>query len=339
MPCYHPRTVWWSKRCLSKNGKRRFFFKRPKMFYDESFKSLNGLTLKEWYDVQEETIPGCRPKCVGCQEDYSKSWAIRCLHESRCHSESCFLTLTYNEKFIPKKGLCPEDLQKFIKRLRFFVSADAQQAGTVQIKSEPARGRRVRFYACGEYGSKLERPHYHLCVFGYDFPDKELWSVRNNVKLYRSKILEKLWADPKTKESYGFSTIGEVTIESASYIARYCQKKKNKNDSENHYQGKNPEFVRMSLKPGIGKDWLVKYKDSVYPDDYVLIKPGVKAKAPRYYDKVYDSIDHDQFTKIKAKRIERAKASSHNSPERLRAREKIKTAQMKQLKRGFENGT
>ena len=48
-----------------------------------------------------------------------------------------------------------------------------------------------------EYGDKLMRPHYHACLFGFDFPDRVLWSIRDNVRLYRSSILEKLWCDPK----------------------------------------------------------------------------------------------------------------------------------------------
>lgn len=56
-----------------------------------------------------------------------------------------------------------------------------------------------------------------MILFNHDFDDKVLWSVRQGVRLYRSSLLEKLWP-------YGYSTIGDVTFESAAYVARYIVK-------------------------------------------------------------------------------------------------------------------
>ena len=104
----------------------------------------------------------------------------------------------------------------------------------------PTQG--VRFFHCGEYGELLYRPHYHACLFGFDFSDKVLWSTRGGVRLYRSKILEKLW-------TFGFSTIGDVTFESAAYVARYCTKKITGDKADEHYNGRSPEYVTMSRPP------------------------------------------------------------------------------------------
>ena len=48
--------------------------------------------------------------------------------------------------------------KKFMKRLR-----------------KRFKGKRIRFYMCGEYGEQFDRPHFHACIFGVDFPDKVLF--------------------------------------------------------------------------------------------------------------------------------------------------------------------
>ena len=117
------------------------------------------------------------------------------------YDDNCFITLTYSNQHIPADGsLDVRVFQKFMKRLR------------------KRFGDGIRFYHCGEYGSLLGRPHYHACLFNFDFPDKYLWKENNGQKLYRSPSLEELWP-------YGYSSIGTVTFESAAYVARYILKR------------------------------------------------------------------------------------------------------------------
>jgi hypothetical protein len=115
--------------------------------------------------------------------------------------------------------------------------------------------------------------------------------------------LAKLWP-------YGFVTIGEVTMESCAYVARYVTKKIKGKDAENHYiywdpltgEGTpiEPEYATMSRKPGIGKEWFDKYKSDIYPHDYVVLKKH-KIRPPRYYDKL---LTEEELEKIKEKRQE-----------------------------------
>ena len=98
----------------------------------------------------------------------------------------------------------------------------------------------IRFYHCGEYGlccrkcglsgsfcrcerfyASIGRPHYHACIFNYDFPDKVPYKVTpQGHVLYVSKQLSRLWP-------FGFSTIGDLSWQSAAYTARYVMKKRN----------------------------------------------------------------------------------------------------------------
>ena len=68
-----------------------------------------------------------------------------------------------------------------------------------------------------------------------------------------------------------------------------------------------PEFVRMSRRPGIGFDWYVVHKDSLYPDDSLIVptlKGAMQVKPPAYYDRLFD-LDHPEVIEaVKAARLQ-----------------------------------
>lgn len=262
-------------------------------------------------------------QCIGCRLERSRQWAMRCLHEASMHDRNSFITLTYDDSNLPEGGtLVYEHFQKFMKRLR-------KRIGN------------VRFYMGGEYGEKLSRPHYHACIFGYDFPDKVYFKkTGSGEKIYTSKLLESLWR-------YGLSSIGDVTFESAAYIARYCVQKVTGDLAQSHYRNvtddgvivdRVPEFNHMSLKPGIGRAWLEKYQTDVFPRDYVVIR-GVKTKPPKYYDVLFGKENPGVFSEIIAQReldgySQRLKGEQSDA--RLFVKEQVQTAQLSQLKRNLK---
>jgi len=265
-------------------------------------------------------------QCIGCRLERSRQWAIRCTHEAQLHDDNCFITLTYNDHNLPAHGnLIKNDFQLFMKRLRKHFSPQ-----------------KIRYYHCGEYGAKLKRPHFHACLFGLDFQDKQLFRDLNGQATFTSPTLEYLWPQ-------GFALIGSVTFESAAYVARYIMKKINGEAAERHYESVseetgeviklNSEYTTMSLKPGIGHDWYEKYKTDVYPDNFVVLK-GKKMKPPRYYQNRYEIQNPEGYIKLKEKNKKFQKEHTQDStPERLAVREKCKTAQLKILPRNYENGT
>lgn len=190
----------------------------------------------------------------------------------------------------------------------------------------------IRFFHCGEYGEKLNRPHYHACLFNHDFSDKLLYKRSNDIPLYNSKQLDDLWP-------YGFAVIGDVTFQSAAYVARYIMKKVTGSLSDTHYKGKKPEYTTMSRRSGIGQDWLNKYSSDVYPSDEVIIN-AKKMRPPKYYDRQYELTDPKTFRNLRGARVARAKThGDDNTPERLADREKVQQAQLTQLPRTIEDGT
>lgn len=271
----------------------------------------------------ESTIELPCGQCIGCRLERSRQWAMRCLHEASLYDRNSFVTLTYDDSNLPVGGtLKYDDFQKFMKRLRKRVK-------------QP-----VRFYVGGEYGEQLMRPHYHACLFGYDFGDKVYYrKTSSGEKIYTSKLLESLWP-------YGLSSIGDVTFQSAAYIARYCVQKVTGDLAESHYRvitddgevvDRVPEFNHMSLKPGIGSRWLEKYKTDVYPRDYVVIN-GVKTKPPKYYDVLFERENPGVFSELVAQREldgyqERLKGE--HSDARLCVKEQVQSARLSMLKRSL----
>lgn len=250
-------------------------------------------------------------QCIGCRLERSRTWAVRCVHEASLYDDNCFITLTFNDDFLdPRGSLVKKDFQKFMKRLR------------------KRFGDGIRFFHCGEYGEINKRPHHHACLFNFDFPDKQIFAEKRGIRLYTSKILQELWP-------YGFSTVGDVTFESAAYVARYILKKVTGDDADKHYDGRLPEYNTMSRRPGIARDWIEMFYKDVYPHDYVVIRDGIKCKPPRYYDDVYDDLTSNMGD-IKRKRKIRIARKGGDSYERLRVKEECVKVRLKKLKRGIE---
>lgn len=319
MPCYHPLDAYQSHTHKTKNNKSLITF-------TSSAQPSNNYSFIR--------LP-CS-QCNGCRIQRSKEWAIRCVHEASLYPDNCFITLTFNKKNLNPRGeLRTSDFQKFMKRLRKKYNGLSAVANKTNKVTFP-----IRYFHCGEYGSDLNRPHHHACLFNFDFPDKTLWSVRKNVSLYRSASLEKLWP-------YGFSTIGSVNFQSAAYVARYIIKKVNGPDGEQHYQNfdpetgeifyKKPEYITMSRRPGIAKGWFDKFSSDVYPKDYITHE-GRKFKSPKFYDNLYDNINPTGLEKIKIKRkLAIEKFSANSTRKRLSIREKVQNSHLPKLKRGYEN--
>lgn len=314
MPCYKPLTGYYSK-AVNKSGKRSLVFN-----IDQALLPVKQL------------IP-CG-KCIGCRLDRSLTWAIRCVHEASLHEENSFVTLTFDDKHLGNGSLHVSDFQNFMKRLRKSIYP-----------------KKVRFFHCGEYGSKLSRPHHHVCLFGHDFSDKYEWDNSGGFMLYRSNHLEELWTN-------GISAVQKFTFETAAYVARYVLKKWAKDETQGaelydqmkalddpklkdeHYGMLKPEYVTMSRRPGIGKDWYDKYGGDVYPGGFCL-HDGKKIKPPRFYDSQFELDNPVVFAKIKVDRLKGAFSDSvNNTPARLAVREEIKKRLCNNsLKRGYENGT
>lgn len=150
-------------------------------------------------------------QCLPCRINRRRIWSHRILLEACVSASSSFLTLTYAPEFVPDAGS--------------LVPRDL----TLFLK-RLRKHRQFRYFAVGEYGDHSQRPHYHAALFGIGVEDVE--------------IVRKCWG-------LGFVMLGDLTLQSASYVAGYVTKKMTSKLDE-RLNGRYPEFARMSLRPGIG---------------------------------------------------------------------------------------
>ena len=338
MACYHPIKAYRARR-LNPSGKRGIVF-----------------NIKDGYEDMPVELP-CG-QCMGCRLEHSRQWAIRMMHEASQYENNCFITLTYDNEHLPPDGsLQLSHFQDFFKRFRKkFVPKCPYKKGDSRRKPW-LEEHQIRFYHCGEYGSKFGRPHYHIAIFNFDFSDKKFYkTLPSGFPCYISESLASLW-------TFGIHQIGAMSFESAAYIARYITKKitgtkpfvrKNPEtgkieeyeNAEEFYQVINyetgevtyrrPEYSTMSRRPGIGKRWFDKYKGDIYPHDFIVVR-GKKMKVPKYYDGCYELENPEEFSKLKYRRKQAAILSPITS-DRLEVMEKVRQSKTKLLIRPYETG-
>lgn len=180
--------------------------------------------------VQGLLAYGCG-QCMPCRLNRHRLWTHRIVLESYMHEKSCFLTLTYSPENLPNgttgPTLKPRDFTNFLKKLRSIISP---------IK--------IRYFMCGEYGDRTQRPHYHAALFGLGLED--------------SDTISRAWG-------LGGIHVGELTANSAQYISGYVTKKMTKADDP-RLNGRYPEYARMSLRPGIACAAMDTVADSLATD-------------------------------------------------------------------------
>lgn len=229
--------------------------KNPKVWYEcrifeDGYLSPTG-------DLLPATIQVPCGKCIACEQNKRATWAARMEKESQFF-DTYFVTLTYNEECCPDQ-LVKKDLQDFFKRLRKFL--------------------KIRYFACGEYGDRFGRPHYHFigfCCKGSCTPDQF------------SDFVNRSWQK-------GFIKVDPASLDRFRYVAKYICK-------SFFYpfvvQDKQPPFALMSRRPGIGLKWLE--SSFAYNLDFLTLSDGSKIGTPRYF---LDKMDPVLSTRIRTDKL------------------------------------
>ncbi|UYD39239.1 MAG: replication initiator protein [Wigfec virus K19_170] len=225
-------------------------------------------------------------QCGECRLSRARTWATRCVHEATFWKESCFITLTYKTP-PPDNSLSPDDARNFIRRFR-------------DDFKKP-----FKYFLVGEYGDNFDRPHYHALIFGTDFGYSNHSTLQKEAKTSTLELLHDTSAlsCPQLNEIWGlgFTSVGELTFDSAAYCAQYAMKKINGPKAKDHYGTRHPEFMRTSQN-AIGKQYALRFADEIINNNSV-ISNSEKQPIPPYYLKQYEKHNID-LTELKSIREE-----------------------------------
>lgn len=289
----------------------------------------NGNITFSYSKADKAIIPISIPcgKCIACMLEYSRQWAIRCYHESLTSVSdlsNVFITLTYSDKNLTSNRLIKKDFTDFLERAKYNLGYRA-------------------LYACGEYGKKTQRPHWHAILFDFPLKDLKFYSKnKHGHPLFTSETLDDLW--PYNEKTFP-NKIGLVDYGSAAYVARYHAKGLiHGNKQEQQTDGLSPISIKTR---GLGKTFLEQHWKDVFSYGYI-IHNGTKHSIPRYYERWFEA-NHpshylDYVTQVKIPAIKRGEILGDiqherwiNHPERqihpLKTREEILNIKTRKLMR------
>lgn len=219
-------------------------------------------------------------KCVKCLGRRRKGWGFRLMHELKDSSSAAFITLTYETppmSFNEHETLEKRDVQLFLKRLRKY-----------QTKKYPNE-KPIKYYICGEYGTRTKRPHYHAIMY----------NVHANI-LADTERLQGIW-------SHGHIHLGDVNMATVMYTASYIMKGAWQPEQDD--DDRVPEFSMMSKKLGASfmTPQMVRYFQNRFIS-YATLEGGEKIALPRYFrEKIFDKLQRKELSEI-AKQMAEFKA-------------------------------
>lgn len=155
-------------------------------------------------------------KCSSCRAVKINEWFVRAFYQWQYYNKlggtTLFTTLSYDEEHLPSYNgapcFCKQHLQTFLHKLRVYL----KRAGLPSA---------FTYFVVSEYGSKYERPHYHMLLF---FPFRIIDSFKwHNFKA--DGFLDRAWI-------YGFNSFSKKhgPFVRCAAALRYCVKYLSKMD-------------------------------------------------------------------------------------------------------------
>lgn len=237
-------------------------------------------------------------KCPPCRSRRASSWSFRLMQQDRVSNSAIFLTLTYDEQHIkrtPKhyKTIRKRCLQLYFKRVRKLLPKTSG----------------LKYYACGEYGSKTYRPHYHAIIFNANYDALEQAWICNSD--------EYGCGHRGCGKPIGQIKFGTVSDASVGYTLKYISKlgkiPLHKNDD------RMPEFSLMSK--GLGSNYLTPqikrwHLESLHKRMYVNLTDGKKAAMPRYYkERIYTSLERTMVGEYYQQTVDKKLSQLEKNPD------------------------
>lgn len=228
------------------------------------------ITIKNPAAKFDRTLPLYIPvpcgTCPRCLDSRVNGWAFRLQQHEMISTSAHFVTLTYGTNDNPGghitpngyKTLVKSDFQKFVKILRNQYRYRKINPSTGRLKYYYDKTPKIKYFACGEYGTRRQRPHFHAIIYNTTHD-----------------LITKSW-------THGFVHIGTVTGASIAYTLKYMHKPKYKFTGDDD---RIPEFQLQSKGLGINyiTPQVIKYHQSDLSRLYVTALGGQKYPMPRYF--------------------------------------------------------
>lgn len=297
--------------------------------------------------------------CLSCRLARSRKWAERAQLECSLYPVNYFLTLTYNQDFLPYPDrefldfdgevkqcstLVRHDPVRFLKRFRENMRERFSHTG-------------IRTIYCGEYGELRGRPHYHMILF--NCPDLfnyfKFFRRDGSFTYYSCDFITDSWSDKKSGLPLGDCAISEASYDTCAYTARYILKKQLGNSRKEYdrifaepvevnddiepllFHQRTQPFFGCSNRPGIAAPYFATHSKEIYNQDAIFIKKKdsiYRAKPPRYFDKLYDLEDSEDLERVKQNRINSAVAKTHSAlAQTTLSREELEKSDAERLER------
>lgn len=219
--------------------------------------------------------------CLPCRIETMRQWQLRLLMESMYWEDSCFLTLTYDDEHLeklPASDIVCTNLKTRESTLRRSLDFDDLSAFWKAIRQD--FGKPLRYFACGEYGSKYNRPHFHAIVFGLGVNNYTRDLVRTNWKNCESFLFDGV------KSGLAFAE-----ADSMLYTCGYVRKKLVGDLKKEVYTQHNLEPPQGRQSQGLGWSWYHDNRNKVL-DDLCIHFRGKEYAIPRYFVKKDEELQY-----------------------------------------------
>lgn len=255
--------------------------------------------------------------CLACRIERRQEITILQMLEASLHDENWFLTLTFDDSRIN----FPIDRTNYKWPLSSF--NESMRLHYKYLKRE------YRYFACGEYGDKFGRPHYHLSIFGLSGHDLGLHFDSDDERRRRDTLFNgskfrsyfgasvdsdgrPFWQSPVVVRFWPFGNhkLYRATRETFQYVAGYVVKKLTGKANDDHDK---LSAFQVQSRPSIGFPWWQLHRlDLSVIDRDKLVNDGIeidglKWKIPRIMNRWltynYPLVDYEQ---IRARRVQDA---------------------------------
>lgn len=233
---------------------------------------------------------GCG-RCGACKHNKRVEWSYRIMQEQRVSKSCFFITLTYHDSYLPYSenwlpSLHKRDIELFNKKLR------KEQSSRTEVK--------LRFFCVGEYGTKKQRPHYHVIFFN---------------------LLPEL-ADPiQMLDIWKKGIVHQYTIDDGliHYTTKYHVTANNRERKLDIEDDRKPEFTTQSRKPGLGFNYVLEKKDFHLKSKITIVRNnGYIQKMPGYYHrKIFGELPGEEKEKLRIEGERRAEEAHDKEIKRL----------------------